>query len=61
MAEALWAGTLGIVAARNKPEAQELDREITAWLVGRGVTVRDEATMLRDGTAGFDVMVVLGW
>jgi len=60
MSEALWAGTLGIVAARNKPEAQELDLEISAWLVERGVTVRDEATMLRDGTAGIDVLVVLG-
>ncbi len=60
MSEALWASNLGIMAARNKPEAQELEAEITAWLTGRGVTVRDEAAMLRDGTAGLDVLVVLG-
>jgi len=60
MSEALWARNLGIMAARNKPEAQELESEITAWLIGRGVIVRDEVAMLRDGTAGLDVLVVLG-
>ena len=60
MGDALWARTLGIMAARNKPEAQELEEEISTWLVGRGVEVRDEASMLRDGTAGIDVLVVLG-
>ena len=60
MGDALWARTLGIMAARNKPEAQELEEEISSWLVGRGVEVRDEASMLRDGTAGIDVLVVLG-
>jgi NAD+ kinase len=60
MGDALWARTLGIMAARNKPEAQELEEEISTWLVGRGVEVRDEASMLRGGTAGIDVLVVLG-
>lgn len=60
MSDALWAKTIGIMAARNKPEAQELEEEITPWLAGRGVEVRDEESMLRDGTAGIDVLVVLG-
>lgn len=60
MSEALWARTLGIMAARNKPEARELEAEITAWLVERGVAVRNEQAMHVDGTGGIDVLVVLG-
>lgn len=60
MSEAQGAQSLGIIAALNKPEAQELEAEVTAWLVERQVTVRDEATMLRDGTDGLDALVVLG-
>ena len=52
--------TIGIVAARNKPEAATLHDEIAAWLGGRGVAVRDEEAMLRDGAAGVDLVVVLG-
>ncbi|HET8626229.1 MAG TPA: NAD(+)/NADH kinase [Thermomicrobiales bacterium] len=52
--------TLGILAARNKPEAQSLEREIAAWLRDHGVATRDEATLHEVGTAGVDVIVVLG-
>lgn len=60
MGEAGRARHVGIMAARNKPEARELEAEVAAWLVAQGVAVRDEATMLRDGTGGLDVLVVLG-
>lgn len=52
--------SLGIIAARNKPQAGELEREITAWLAARQVAVRDEATMLAVGTADLDALLVLG-
>lgn len=51
---------LGIIAALNKPQARELEREIADWLRARGVPCRDEATMLREGVAGLDALVVLG-
>lgn len=51
---------LGIIAARNKPEAQLLEREISGWLASRNVAVRDEDTLARTGTAGVAVIVVLG-
>ena len=51
---------LGILAARNKPEAETLEREITTWIERRGGTVRDEATMLRDGADDLDALIVLG-
>ena len=51
---------LGILAARNKPEAETLEREITTWIEQRGGTVRDEATMLRDGAGDLDALIVLG-
>ncbi len=54
------AQSLGIIAARNKPQAGELEREVTAWLAARQVAVRDEATMLAVGTAGLDALLVLG-
>jgi NAD+ kinase len=54
------ARSLGIIAALNKPQAQELEREIAPWLEARGVHCRDEATMLRDGVADLDAIVVLG-
>lgn len=54
------AQALGIIAALNKPQAQELEREIAAWLHERGIACRDEATMLREGVASLDALVVLG-
>lgn len=54
------ARALGIIAALNKPQAGELEREIAPWLHERGIACRDEATMLRDGVAGLDALVVLG-
>ena len=54
------ARSLGIIAALNKPQAQELEREIAPWLGERGVACRDEATMLREGVASLDALVVLG-
>lgn len=60
----LWpertATTIGIIAALNKPEAQELEIEISAWLDGRGLAVRNEAALGRQGTADVDAIVVLG-
>ena len=60
MGEALGARTLGIIAALNKPQAKELEGEIDPWLAARGVDCRDEATMLRDGFADLDAIIVLG-
>src|SRR3954469_7245618 len=60
MGEPRGAPALGIIAARNKDEARDLEGEICAWLAARGVAVRDEATMHREGTAGLDALVVLG-
>ena len=54
------AGALGIIAALNKPQAQELEREIALWLGERGIPCRDEATMLREGTESLDALIVLG-
>ncbi|MGN6810191.1 MAG: NAD(+)/NADH kinase [Thermomicrobiales bacterium] len=54
------ATTIGIIAALNKPEAQELEAEISVWLDGRGLTVHNEAALGRHGTAGVDAIVVLG-
>ena len=54
------ARSLGIIAALNKPQAQELEREIALWLGEREIACRDEATMLREGVAGLDALVVLG-
>jgi NAD+ kinase len=54
------AQALGIIAALNKPQAQELEREIAPWLCERGIACLDEATMLREGVAGLDALVVLG-
>src|SRR4051812_5668243 len=60
MTDVRGAQTLGIIAALNKPEARELEAEVSGWLAEHRVPVRDEATMLRDGTAGIDALVVLG-
>src|SRR5205809_6204675 len=60
MGEASGMRALGIIAARNKQEAQDLEVEVTAWLAQRTIAVRDEATMQREGTAGLDALVVLG-
>ncbi|CAA9575131.1 MAG: NAD kinase [uncultured Thermomicrobiales bacterium] len=60
MGEARGAQTFGIIAALNKPQAKELEGEITPWLAARGVGCRDEATMVRDGVADLDAIVVLG-
>ena len=60
MAQAQEARALGIIAALNKPQAQVLEREIAPWLEARGIACRDEATMLRDGFADLDAIIVLG-
>lgn len=60
MSQARGARALGIIAALNKPQAQVLEREIAPWLEARGVHCRDEATMLRDGVADLDAIIVLG-
>jgi NAD+ kinase len=52
--------TIGIIAARNKPQAKALEREIAAWLQARDVPTRDEATLLEGGTAGVALIAVLG-
>ena len=52
--------TIGIIAAGNKPQAAALESEMTGWLRERGVTVRDEAALLREGAAGVDAVAVLG-
>lgn len=57
---ALGVRALGIIAALNKPEAKDLEAEIGAWLAARDIPVRDEATMLRDGTDDLDALIVLG-
>ncbi len=51
---------IGIIAARNKPEAQALAAAIGDWLATRGVNPRDEAALLRDGGEGVDLLIVLG-
>lgn len=51
---------LGIIAALNKPEARELEVEITTWLEDRQIECRNEATMISDGCAGLDAILVLG-
>ncbi len=60
MGQAQGAQALGIIAALNKPEAQDLEREIVPWLTERQIHCRDEATMLRQGCAGLDAIIVLG-
>ena len=60
MSEAQRAQKLGIIAALNKPQARELEAEIAPWLAAQGVHCRDEATMLREGFADLDAIVVLG-
>lgn len=60
MGQARGARALGIIAALNKPQAQALEREIAPWLAARGVDCRDEATMVRDGVADLDAIIVLG-
>lgn len=60
MGQARGARSLGIIAALNKPQAQVLEREIAPWLEARGIHCRDEATMLRDGVADLDAIIVLG-
>lgn len=52
--------SLGLIAARNKPEARALEREISAWLAERGVAVSDEAKLKRQHGAGITLIVVLG-
>lgn len=60
MSAAQRAQKLGIIAALNKPQARELEAEIAPWLAAQGVHCRDEATMLREGFADLDAIVVLG-
>ena len=50
----------GIVAALSKPEAEELGREITAWLQANGHEAVPEADLSAHGTAGIEAVVVLG-
>lgn len=52
--------TIGIIAARNKPQAKALEEEMVVWLQGRGVATRNEARLLDEGTAGVDLLAVLG-
>jgi NAD+ kinase len=54
------SSTVGIIAARNKPEAKALEQEMRAWLAGRGAAVRDETTLRREGTGGVGLLAVLG-
>ena len=51
---------IGIIAARNKPEARALAEEIGRRLAGRGVAACDEETLVRAGGAGVELLVVLG-
>ena len=60
MSAAQAAQKLGIIAALNKPQARELEAEIALWLDAQSVLCRDEATMLREGFADLDAIVVLG-
>jgi NAD+ kinase len=52
--------TIGIVAARSKPEAAELAGEVTAWLIERGCRVVTEAELTADRGQSAEAIVVLG-
>jgi NAD+ kinase len=51
---------VGLVAARSKGEAQELARDVTAWLEAKGCTLVPEEALEADGGRSADVIVVLG-
>lgn len=50
----------GIVAARSKPEAEELGNTISGWLAQRGHTPVPEAELTERGTESIAAVVVLG-
>lgn len=50
---------LGLVAARSKAEANELARDVAAWLTDQGLEVIPEAA-LGEGGEAVDAVVVLG-
>lgn len=50
---------VGLVAARSKPEAGELGREVADWLAAQGLAVIPEADLGGEGAA-VDAVVVLG-
>lgn len=50
----------GIVAARSKPEAEELGNTIGGWLAQRGHTPVPEAELTERGTESIAAVVVLG-
>lgn len=52
--------SFGLVAARNKPEALLLERDIATWLTARGIPVRNERSLRGQGATEVDLIVVLG-
>ncbi len=52
--------TIGLVAARSKAEAEDLSREIAAWLKDRACRVLSEEELAVDAGRSADAIVVLG-
>lgn len=52
--------SVGIVAARGKPEAGELAEQIERWLIDRGCRVVLEDALTANGAGPTDAIVVLG-
>lgn len=52
--------SFGLVAARNKPEALLLERDIATWLAQRGVPVHHEQELRGQGATEVALIIVLG-
>ena len=51
---------VGLVAAFSKPEAQELGKEVTEWVLAHGYSIIPEDQIGQEGVEPVDAIVVLG-